>query len=189
MEKLLKYKVSLPGIKGFARYYLLKPATSLYSFHKLMRADMDFPQDQTVVFKAVDPLGEAMARFSDSKNLGKGTIDKVSASVCHKEGWDHFVYFYDTINRKSVLVDFVEETVGDERVHYPIQLEAEAKGPNPIEFERGYVAMEDMPDDKRRRLLKGNEDEDDEEDVDDDEEMDDDEEIVAEEESFDEDEM
>lgn len=188
MEKLLKYKVSLPGIKGFARYYLLKPATSLYSFHKLMRADMDFPQDQTVVFKAVDPLGEAMARFSDSKNLGKGTIDKVSAAVCRKEGWDHFVYFYDTINRKSVLVDFVEETVGDERVHYPIQLEAEAKGPNPIEFERGYVAMEDMPDDKRRRLLKGNEDEDDEEDVDDDEDMDD-EEIVAEEESFDEDEM
>ncbi len=188
MEKLLKYKVSLPGIKGFARFYLLKPATSLYSFHKLMRADMDFPQDQTVVFKAVDALGEAMARFSDIKNLGKGTIDRVSAALCRKEGWDHFVYFYDTINRKSVLVDFVEETVGEEGV-YPMQLEAEAKGPNPIEFERGYVAMEDMPDDKRRRLLKG--DEDDDEDVDeDDEEMDDDEEeIASEEEEFDEDEM
>lgn len=184
----MKYKVSLPGIKGFARFYLLKPSTSLYSFHKLMRADMDFPQDQTVVFKAVDALGEAMARFSDIKNLGKGTIDKVSAALCRKEGWDHFVYFYDTINRKSVLVDFVEETAGEDGL-YPIQLEAEAKGPNPIEFERGYVAMEDMPDDRRRRLLKGNEDED-EEDVEDDEDMDDDEEIIAgDEEAFDEDEM
>ena len=184
----MKYKVSLPGIKGFARFYLLKPTTSLYGFHKLMRADMDFPQDQTVVFKAVDALGEAMARFSDIKNLGKGTIDKVSAALCRKEGWDHFVYFYDTINRKSVLVDFEEETVGDEGVHYPIQLEAEAKGPNPIEFERGYVAMEDMPDDKRRRLLKGDEDDEDEDD-DEDVDEDDDEEIVAEEETFDEDEM
>lgn len=184
----MKYKVSLPGIKGFARFYLLKPSTSLYSFHKLMRADMDFPQDQTVVFKAVDALGEAMARFSDIKNLGKGTIDKVSAALCRKEGWDHFVYFYDTINRKSVLVDFVEETAGEDGL-YPIQLEAEAKGPNPIEFERGYVAMEDMPDDRRRRLLKGNEDED-EEDVEDDDDMDDDEEIIAgDEEAFDEDEM
>ncbi len=184
----MKYKVSLPGIKGFARFYLLKPSTSLYSFHKLMRADMDFPQDQTVVFKAVDALGEAMARFSDIRNLGKGTIDKVSAALCRKEGWDHFVYFYDTINRKSVLVDFVEETAGEDGL-YPIQLEAEAKGPNPIEFERGYVAMEDMPDDRRRRLLKGNEDED-EEDVEDDEDMDDDEEIIAgDEEAFDEDEM
>lgn len=185
----MKYKVSLPGIKGFARFYLLKPTTSLYSFHKLMRADMDFPQDQTVVFKAIDALGEAMARFSDIKNLGKGTIDRVSAALCRKEGWDHFVYFYDTINRKSVLVDFVEETVGEEGV-YPMQLEAEAKGPNPIEFERGYVAMEDMPDDKRRRLLKGDEDDDEDVDEDDDEEMDDDEEeIVSEEEAFDEDEM
>ncbi len=170
--KLLKYKVSLPGIKGFARYYLLKPDTSLYAFHKLMRSEMDFPQDQIVVFKAVDEAGEALARFS-VRDLGKGTIDSVRAGVCHKEGWDHFVYFYDTTNRKSVLIDFVEEQTGDDGLHYPVQVESEAKGPNPIEFERGYVALEDMPDDKRRRLLKGSdEDEDDldEEDLDEEEE-------------------
>ena len=170
--KLLKYKVSLPGIKGFARYYLLKPDTSLYAFHKLMRSEMDFPQDQIVVFKAVDEAGEALARFS-VRDLGKGTIDSVPAGVCHKEGWDHFVYFYDTTNRKSVLIDFVEEQTGDDGLHYPVQVESEAKGPNPIEFERGYVALEDMPDDKRRRLLKGSdEDEDDldEEDLDEEEE-------------------
>lgn len=184
--KLLKYKVSLPGIKGFARYYLLKPDTSLYAFHKLMRSEMDFPQDQIVVFKAVDEAGEALARFS-VRDMGKGTIDSVKAALCHKEGWDHFVYFYDTTNRKSVLVDFVEELTGDDALRYPLQVESEAKGPNPIEFERGYVAMEDMPDDKRRRLLKGSDDDD----LDDEEEDDeDDEEVLAEEESaFDEDEL
>lgn len=182
--KLLKYKVSLPGIKGFARYYLLKPDTSLYAFHKLMRSEMDFPQDQIVVFKAVDEAGEALARFS-VRDLGKGTIDSVRAGVCHKEGWDHFVYFYDTTNRKSVLIDFVEEQTGDDGLHYPVQVESEAKGPNPIEFERGYVALEDMPDDKRRRLLKGGDE--DEEDLDD-EDFDEEEEGIEEEFGEDEDE-
>ncbi|MCR4566002.1 MAG: hypothetical protein K5651_07930 [Bacteroidales bacterium] len=186
--KLLKYKVSLPGIKGFARYYLLKPDTSLYAFHKLMRSDMDFPQDQIVIFKAVDDAGEALARFS-VKDLGKGTIDTVKAGVCHKEGWDHFVYFYDTTNRKSVLVDFVEETLGDDDVRYPLQAESEAKGPNPIEFERGYVALEDMPDDTRRRLLKGSDEDDDVDDDDDDDDGDDDDEGIEEEDEFDEDEL
>lgn len=182
--KLLKYKVSLPGIKGFARYYLLKPDTSLYAFHKLMRSEMDFPQDQIVVFKAVDEAGEALARFS-VRDLGKGTIDSVRAGVCHKEGWDHFVYFYDTTNRKSVLIDFVEEQTGDDGLHYPVQVESEAKGPNPIEFERGYVALEDMPDDKRRRLLKGSDE--DEDDLDD-EDFDEEEEGIEEEFGEDEDE-
>lgn len=182
--KLLKYKVSLPGIKGFARYYLLKPDTSLYAFHKLMRSEMDFPQDQIVVFKAVDEAGEALARFS-VRDLGKGTIDSVRAGVCHKEGWDRFVYFYDTTNRKSVLIDFVEEQTGDDGLHYPVQVESEAKGPNPIEFERGYVALEDMPDDKRRRLLKGGDE--DEEDLDD-EDFDEEEEGIEEEFGEDEDE-
>ena len=49
---VLKYKISLPGIKGFARVYDVKDNTSLYHFHKQMRADMDFPQDQMILFKA-----------------------------------------------------------------------------------------------------------------------------------------
>lgn len=54
---ILKYRVSLPGIKGFARVYEVKDSTTLYSLHKQMRADMDFPQDQLVLFKAMDERG------------------------------------------------------------------------------------------------------------------------------------
>ena len=57
---ILKYKVSLPNIKGFARVYEVKGNASLYSFHKQMRADMDFPQDQVVLFKAVGKGGEVL---------------------------------------------------------------------------------------------------------------------------------
>ena len=31
---ILRYRVSLPGLKGFARVYEVKETTSLYSFHK-----------------------------------------------------------------------------------------------------------------------------------------------------------
>ena len=55
---ILKYRVSLPGIKGFARIYEVKDTASLYSFHKQMRADMDFPQDQVVLFKSYGPDGD-----------------------------------------------------------------------------------------------------------------------------------
>ena len=51
---ILKYRVSLPGLKGFARVYEVRANASLYSFHKQMRADMDFPQDQVVLFKSFD---------------------------------------------------------------------------------------------------------------------------------------
>ena len=55
--------MSLPGIKGFARVYEVKDTASLYSFHKQMRADMDFPQDQLVLFKAFDQNGDVSARY------------------------------------------------------------------------------------------------------------------------------
>jgi len=160
---VLKYRVSLPGIKGFARIYLVKDTTSLYFFHKQMRSDMDFPQDQTILFKAVDPAGNALARYSVI-DLGAGTIDDVTLGDCHKAEQDSFVYFYDTTNKKSVLVDFVEDcgkpTLG---TVYPFL--AEIKGPNPIEFENGYVAFEDLPADKRKDP--------DDEDFEDDEDFDD----------------
>ena len=61
---ILRYRVSLPGLKGFARVYELKDTTTLYSFHKQMRADMDFPQDQLVLFKACDQDGAVRARYA-----------------------------------------------------------------------------------------------------------------------------
>ena len=145
---ILKYRVSLPGIKGFARVYEVKGSASLYSFHKQMRADMDFPQDQVVLFKAFDKDGEVAARYSVFTDFGFGIIDHVTAEQCHKRGEDKFIYFYDTTNVKSVIVTF--EGVAEERRNVIYPLLVETKGPNPIEFENGYVAFEDLPDDKKK---------------------------------------
>lgn len=145
---ILKYRVSLPGIKGFARVYEVKDTASLYSLHKQMRADMDFPQDQVVLFKAFDKAGNVAARYSVFTDFGSGTIDNVTAGQCHKKGEDKFIYFYDTTNVKSVIVTFDGE--GEERRNAVYPLLVETKGPNPIEFENGYVAFEDLPDEKRK---------------------------------------
>ena len=145
---ILRYRVSLPTIKGFARVYEVKGSASLYSFHKQMRADMDFPQDQVVLFKAFDKDGEVAARYSVFQDFGLGTIDNVTAEQCHKRGEDKFIYFYDTTNVKSVIVTFEGVTEERRNVIYPLLVET--KGPNPIEFENGYVAFEDLPDDKKK---------------------------------------
>ena len=145
---ILKYRVSLPGLKGFARVYEVKPTASLYSLHKQMRADMDFPQDQVVLFKAFDAAGNVAARYSVFQDFGLGTIDGVTFGDCHKRGEDKFIYFYDTTNVKSVILTFEGETEERKNVLYPVLVET--KGPNPIEFENGYVAFEDLPDDKKK---------------------------------------
>ena len=167
---ILRYRVSLPGIKGFARVYEVKDTASLYSLHKQMRADMDFPQDQVVLFKSFDARGEVVARYSVFQDFGFGTIDDVTAGQCHKRGEDKFIYFYDTTNVKSVIVTF--DGVGEERRNVLYPLLVETKGPNPIDFENGYVAFEDLPDDKKKD--PDDEDfEDDFDDVDDEEDADD----------------
>ena len=145
---ILKYRVSLPGLKGFARVYEVKDTTTLYSLHKQMRADMDFPQDQVVLFKAFDADGNVAARYSVFQDFGLGTIDNVTAGECHKRGEDKFIYFYDTTDIKSVIVTYEGES--DPRVNVLYPLLVESKGPNPIEFENGYVAFEDLPDDKKK---------------------------------------
>ena len=94
---ILRYRVSLPGIKGFARIYEVKDTASLYSFHKQMRADMDFPQDQVVLFKAFDAEGNVAARYSVFTDFGFGTIDHVTAGECHKKGEDKFIEIYELI--------------------------------------------------------------------------------------------
>ncbi len=143
----LRYKVSLPGIKGFSRVYELKGSTSLYSFSKQMRADMNFPQDQMVLFKAMTDDGDVSARYGIF-DLGGGTIDSVTIEQTLKKGEHTFIYFYDTTNAKSVIVTFDGETEPRQGVTYPLLVEA--KGPDPIEFENGYVAFEDLPEDKKK---------------------------------------
>ena len=109
---------------------------------------MDFPQDQVVLFKAFDKDGEVAARYSVFQDFGFGTIDGVTAGQCHKRGEDKFIYFYDTTNVKSVIITFEGTTDERRNVIYPLLVET--KGPNPIEFENGYVAVEDLPDDKKK---------------------------------------
>lgn len=140
-----KYRVTLTGIKGFYRVYEVKPEMSLYTFHKRMRADLDFPQDQLILFKALSADGTVVARYG-LFDLGNGTVDAVSMAETVKAGVASFVYFYDVPNRKSVNVTFEGEEEASAAV-FPALVDS--KGPNPIEFENGYVAFEDLPDEKR----------------------------------------
>jgi hypothetical protein len=143
---VLRYRVSLPGIKGFARVYNVNGSTSLYTFHKHMRADMDFPQDQLILFKALDAKGGVVARYG-LFDLGMGAVDAVSMSDTIKKGVVSFVYFYDVLNKKSVILTFECEVEDVAPVSVPVLVES--KGPNPIEFENGYVAFEDLPGDQK----------------------------------------
>lgn len=143
---MLRYRVSLPGIKGFARVYDVKPSTTLYEFHKRMRDDMDFSHDQLILFKGLDNAGITVARYG-MFNLGSGTVDEVTMQDTVKNGITAFTYFYNTTDRKSVIVTYEGEAAEVRGASYPLLVES--KGPNPIEFENGFVAYEDLPDDQR----------------------------------------
>ena len=143
---ILRYRVSLPGIKGFARVYELKSTTTLYDFHKRMRDDMDFSHDQLIQFKALDENGNLVARYG-MFDLGAGVVDEVSLAETVKKGITEFTYFYDVTDRKSVIVTFEGEVDEVPGRTYPALVET--KGPNPVEFENGYVAYEDLPDEQR----------------------------------------
>lgn len=109
-----------------------------------MRADMEFPQDQLIMFKALDAGGGVVARYG-LFDLGSGTVDNVTVAQTVKSGVASFLYFYDVPNRKSVIVTFEGEEEGAECSPSIVN----SKGPNPIEFENGYVAFEDLPDSQR----------------------------------------
>ncbi len=139
-----KFRVTLTGIKGFYRVYEMRGETTLYEFHKQMRADMEFPQDQLIMFKALDAGLGVVARYG-LFDLGSGTVDNITVAQTVKAGVASFQYFYDVPNRKSVMVTF--EGTEDKPGCTPRIVES--KGPNPIEFENGYVAFEDLPDSQR----------------------------------------
>ena len=171
------YRVTLDGIKGFFRVYKISGDNSLYTFHKQLRADLEFTVDQPILFKAFDAAGNVAARYART-DIGFGTVDAVSIEKTVKDGIVRFVYFYDIAARKSVTITLEAEEPGT--VAGPT-LE-ESKGPIPLEFENGYVAFEDLP--QQRRVLPGEmpDGEDDDDDEDDDSDEDDDkEEIVYEE--------
>ena len=169
---VFKLRVTLSGIKGFFRVYNVHGATTLYTLHKQLRADLEFPQDAIIMFKALDVTGSVVGRYG-LFDLGSGTVDETSLEKAVKAGATDFVYFYDVTNRKSVNITIEGEAEGA-AVRPDCPQLVESKGPNPIEFENGYVAFEDLPD--RQRRLPGEEDDDlDDEDFDDEEEEDEDE--------------
>ena len=154
---VFQLRVTLTGIKGFFRVYHVHGATTLYTLHKQIRSDLEFPQDQLIMFKALDPTGAVVGRYG-LFDLGWGTADQTSLEKAVKAGATDFVYFYDVTNRKSVNIT-VEGELEGVRVSPDFPALAESKGPNPIEFENGYVAFEDLPD--KQRHLPGEEDDED----------------------------
>ena len=142
------YRVTLDGIKGFFRVYKISGDNSLYTFHKQLRADLEFTVDQPILFKAFDAAGNVAARYALT-DIGFGTVDAISIEKTVKDGIVRFVYFYDIAARKSVTITLEAEEPGT--VAGPT-LE-ESKGPIPLEFENGYVAFEDLP--QQRRVLPG----------------------------------
>ena len=155
---VFKLRVTLKGIKGFYRVYNVSGAASLYNLHKHLRADLEFPQDQLIMFKAMAIDGEVLGRYG-LFDLGSGTVDQVSLEDVLKLGATDFVYFYDVTNRKSVNIT-VEGEVGEVRGAADVVL-VDEKGPVPQEFENGYVAFEDLPPSERHLPGEGEDDEDD----------------------------
>lgn len=154
-----RFRVSLPGIKGFARVYELAPKNTLYSFHKQMMSDMEFPPDQIVLFKGFDADGGLVAKYA-TFDLGDGSIEHITVAHVLDAGIASFVYFYDTTNKKSVIITVEGE--GGSNTLKPVLLES--KGPIPEAFLNGYVAFEDLPPEKKREPGFDDDDLDDEED-------------------------
>ncbi len=139
---ILRYRVSLAGLKGFARVYDVESHMTLYKFHKLLNSELEFSHDQLIQFKALDASGNLVARYA-LFDLGYGAVDDVTFADTVGKEVASFIYFYDVPNRKSVIVTFEGEADEEKGRVYPYLVET--KGPNPIEFENGYVAYEDRP--------------------------------------------
>lgn len=174
---IYKYRVTLEGIKGFYRVYKINSDSSLYTFHKQLRSDLEFAVDQPILFKAFGEEGNVIAKYA-LIDLGFGTVDVTTMGSTVKNGIVKFVYFYDVSSKKSVIITFE----GEEQGYVPYPTVVETKGPNPIEFENGYVAFEDLPE-EHRHLPKEDGEEDDEdfegdEDTDEEDKEEDEEDII-----------
>ncbi|MBO4446493.1 MAG: hypothetical protein J5764_00030 [Bacteroidales bacterium] len=179
-----KYRITLSGIKGFYRLYVVNGDSTLYTFHKQLRADLEFPMDQQILFKALDAAGNTIAKYA-LIDLGQGAVDDVRIADTIKAGAVSFIYYYDISSRKSVTITLEGEDAGSRPCSFPMILES--KGPNPIEFENGYVAFEDLPPEQKHLPGEREEDDDeDDEDLEDDgeESSDEDEELLYDNEEF-----
>ena len=158
-----RYRVTLAGIKGFYRVYVVNSENSLYTFHKQLRADLEFPMDQPILFKALDEDGGVLARYA-LMDIGYGAVDNVTIADTVKAGVKSFVYFYDIASKKNVIITLE----GEAREFTATPRLLESKGPVPLDFENGYVAFEDLPEERRRLPGEARRGEDDEDDDDED---------------------
>lgn len=140
------FRITLQGLKGFYRIYKINGCNSLYHFHKQLQSDLEFAQDQPVLFKALNAKEGVVARYA-LIDLGHGTIDDVTVEQALKAGATHFWYFHDTVAKKFVIVTLEGEP--EAGVLDGPTLMPDTKGPLPEAFEKGYVAFEDLPDDKK----------------------------------------
>ena len=81
---IYQFRVTLPGIKGFYRIYKVNSANTFYSFHKQLQADLEFPTDQPILFKALGPDENVVARYA-LVDLGAGTVDDVTIAKAIKD--------------------------------------------------------------------------------------------------------
>ena len=79
---IYQFRVTLPGIKGFYRIYKVNSANTFYSFHKQLQADLEFPTDQPILFKAMSGE-EVLARYA-LVNLGFGMVDEIAVEKAVK---------------------------------------------------------------------------------------------------------
>ncbi len=174
---IFQFRVTLPGIKGFYRIYKVNSANTFYEFHKQLQADLLFPADQPILFKALNETGQVLARYA-LLDLGFGAVDDVTTGSAVESGAKSFEYFYDIQSRKKIIIT-LEGSEDNNSVLVPTLDTNDIKGPEPAAFDNGYVAFEDMPPERRRlpgeRNIDLEEDDDDDEDDEDDEEEDDDE--------------
>lgn len=94
---------------------------------------------------------------SGTSDLGDVTVSKTIAA-----GIVRFMYFYDVLAKKYVIITLEGEFDGSSALPAIV----ESKGPLPIDFEHGYVAFEDLPAEKRHLPGEKPGDEDDDEDED-----------------------
>ena len=67
---------------------------------------MEFPQDQLIMFKAMDAEGGVVARYG-LFDLGSGTVDKITVKDTVDSGVASFIYFYElkvTIRCQELIV-------------------------------------------------------------------------------------
>lgn len=137
-----KFRVSLPGKKGFFRIYEVNENNTLHAFHRQMKEDMAFPPDQIVLFKGYDASNTLIAKYATFDIFGPGSsIEHITIRHIIEAGITSFVYFYDTTNKRSVVITLLEQ--GSNSKDIPVLLEA--KGPSPDDFYNGYIAPEDLP--------------------------------------------